>query len=189
MQRQYPVGKAQQMVLDALGLTATGSSDANAQFEKIGIVVTSKREGKSVIPQIVVKDRTDGGWDNGEGYSFTAYRKLTQSEFKAIEQWIVKLASNSVEQPESPKPAQSELKTGDKIIVKAHTEYKHLVGNAVVKPPKSYEVAEFTTTIADIYSEELEDIDGHIIKDRIVVLPSGDEISIREHGHLIVKVS
>jgi hypothetical protein len=104
MQRQYTVGKAQQMVLDVLGWTATGSSDADQQFEKIGIVVTAKREGRSVVPQIVVKARTGGGMDYsagyGEGYSANLYRKLTVAEYETIKQWIVKLPSNSVETAE-----------------------------------------------------------------------------------------
>ena len=82
----YPVGKAQQMVLDALGLTARDFSEANDIFKKLGIVVGSKRQGRSTVPVVTVKDRFDGGFSAaGDGFE---YRKYDDADFSAIEQWI-----------------------------------------------------------------------------------------------------
>ena len=41
--KDYPVGVAQQKVLDVLGLTATGYGDASDKFMNLGLVVASKR--------------------------------------------------------------------------------------------------------------------------------------------------
>lgn len=49
--RDYPTGKVQQMVLDALNLTASGHGDANRIFDDLGLVVASKREGRRSIPR------------------------------------------------------------------------------------------------------------------------------------------
>ena len=82
----YPVGKAQQMVLDALGLKAGDFSEANQVFESLGITVTSKREGRSSVPVVIIKDRFGGGF-NAE-YEGVSYRKYQDCDFSAIEQWI-----------------------------------------------------------------------------------------------------
>src|SRR4051812_23968529 len=100
MNRQYPVGKAQQMVLDALNLTASGSGDADAKFAEIGIVVSSKREGRTSKPQITILSRESGNFNaDGEGETWQQYRKLTIAEFEAIKIWIVgDVPSGAVEQ-------------------------------------------------------------------------------------------
>lgn len=41
--KDYPVGKAQETILKALSLTATGYGDASEKFMNLGIVVASKR--------------------------------------------------------------------------------------------------------------------------------------------------
>lgn len=83
-QRQYPVGKAQQAVLSALGITASGASHAEQIFEVLGITVSTKRVGRQSVP--VVK-RTGGGsartsygdydvWDSpSEGIDLSAIKK------------------------------------------------------------------------------------------------------------------
>jgi hypothetical protein len=55
--RQTPVGVAQRQVLDALGITikVNGGSHANAIFDALGLVVTSRREGKASIPVVSEK--------------------------------------------------------------------------------------------------------------------------------------
>lgn len=53
--KDYPVGKAQQQVLDALGMTATGFGDATAKFDQLGIVVASKRDGRKSVPVVSIK--------------------------------------------------------------------------------------------------------------------------------------
>lgn len=42
MAKDYPVGSAQEKVLNALGLTANSFSDAERIFDEIGIEVSSK---------------------------------------------------------------------------------------------------------------------------------------------------
>jgi len=82
----YPVGKAQQMVLDALGLTAKDFSEASKIFEDLGISVGSKRQGRSSVPVVTVEDRFSGGFSAaGDGFE---YRKHQDHDFSAIEQWI-----------------------------------------------------------------------------------------------------
>ena len=86
--RDYPVGKAQQMVLDALGMTASGHSDAQAKFEALGLAVGSRREGRATVPAITVLNRHGGGFTAyGDGDGWREYDDIDTS---AIEQWIVK---------------------------------------------------------------------------------------------------
>ena len=86
MARSYPIGRAQQMVLDALKLTAKDFSEANRIFESIGIMVSSKRQGRSSVPVITVKDRFGGAFNAaGEGVEF---RKYADVDLSAVEQWI-----------------------------------------------------------------------------------------------------
>ena len=85
--REYPVGKAQQMVLDALNMTAANHREAEHLFESLGIVVASKRQGRTSVPAITIKSRQIGGFDaSGDGWSDTKYAAIDTS---AIEQWII----------------------------------------------------------------------------------------------------
>jgi hypothetical protein len=43
MADNYPTGKAQQMVADALGIKVNDYTDANEKFANIGLVVSAKR--------------------------------------------------------------------------------------------------------------------------------------------------
>ena len=84
--RNYPVGKAQQMVLDALNLTARDFSEANRIFENLGIVVSSKRQGRRSVPVITVKDRLGGAFNAaGEGVE---YREYADVDLSAVAQWV-----------------------------------------------------------------------------------------------------
>jgi hypothetical protein len=86
--KSFPVGKAQQMVLDALGIEATDWNEAKAAFEEIGITVNSKRVGRGVEPEIIVDSGHRSGFDdNGEGWQadITFDRDLSP-----VEQWIKK---------------------------------------------------------------------------------------------------
>lgn len=87
MMKDYPVGAAQKMVLDALNMTATGFSDANRKFDEIGIVVTSKRQGHTSIPVVEVRDQFGGGWEEGSGVEYKKYQALDTTP---IDQWIEK---------------------------------------------------------------------------------------------------
>ena len=56
--KEYPVGKAQQTILDALGLTAGGFSSADIIFSNLNIVVSSKRVGRKSVPVVTVVKAT-----------------------------------------------------------------------------------------------------------------------------------
>lgn len=84
--RDYPVGKAQQMVLDALNITATGHGDADRIFRDLGLAVSSKRQGRKSVPVITVKDRFGGGFNaSGEGVEF---RQYPNADFSSISKWV-----------------------------------------------------------------------------------------------------
>lgn len=89
MAKDYPVGKAQKMVLDALGLSADGFTEANQLFSDHGLVVSSKREGKISVPQVHLKETNGGAFNaDGEGESWTvSYKNVDLSK---IAQWMVK---------------------------------------------------------------------------------------------------
>lgn len=86
MAKDYPVGSAQEKVLNALGLTATGFSDAERIFNEIGIEVTSKRVGRSSEPVITEKSSTRGGWNSGDGESYEVNYK--DADLSKIAQWM-----------------------------------------------------------------------------------------------------
>lgn len=86
---EYPIGKAQQTVLDALGVTKHTFAGAEAYFEEIGIVVSSKRVGRSSIPVVRIKGRHTGGFTTeGDGDSWRAYEDLTTEQITALAPWI-----------------------------------------------------------------------------------------------------
>jgi hypothetical protein len=65
--RQTPVGKAQQQVLTALGITQkiNGSSHAEQIFEALGLVVTARREGRASVPVVQLRSSNASGWNTG----------------------------------------------------------------------------------------------------------------------------
>lgn len=85
--KDYPVGAAQQIILNALSLTATGFTDADRQFEKLGLVVSYRREGRQSVPVVTVKSRFGGGFSGGDGDSWREYDNV---DLSAIQQWISK---------------------------------------------------------------------------------------------------
>ena len=88
---EYPVGKAQQIVLDALGLTAAGASSADELFESLGLVVRPVRQGRVSVPEITIKNRYAGGFTaDGDGDAWRAYGDLTAEQMRAIAPWLVK---------------------------------------------------------------------------------------------------
>ena len=87
----YPVGKAQQKVLDALGVRRSTFASAEAYFAEIGIVVSSKRVGRSSEPVVRINPRHSGGWNiGGDGDSWREYADLTPNQLAALAPWIVK---------------------------------------------------------------------------------------------------
>jgi len=90
MQHSYPVGRAQGMVLMALGRNDIDTfQEAEAFFAQIGITVTPVRQGRTSIPSITRKASTGGGFNAyGEGETYEIeYEKI---DFSKIEQWMVK---------------------------------------------------------------------------------------------------
>jgi hypothetical protein len=89
MAKGYPTSKTQDMVLAALNLTATDFADAERQFAQYGLVVGSKRVGRSVEPEIRMRDTEFGAFNQyGEGETWEAEYK--QIDLAPIAQWIVK---------------------------------------------------------------------------------------------------
>lgn len=84
---EFPVGKAQKQVLDALGLTANTHAEAVKIFEEIGIAVSSKRVGRTSKPAIKMLDTTRGGFSaDGDGYADEITHK--EIDFAPVAQWI-----------------------------------------------------------------------------------------------------
>lgn len=90
MSHMYPVGRAQSIVLDALGRNDIETyQDAEAFFQRIGITVIPVRQGRSTVPSIKRCASVGGGfndWGEGETYEI-GYEKI---DFSKIEQWMVK---------------------------------------------------------------------------------------------------
>jgi len=85
----YPVGSAQQKVLDALNLTASDFTAAEQVFESLGIEVTSQRVGRSSEPVVTMKQTDFGGWNHGgDGESWT--KSFKQADLTPIARWIKK---------------------------------------------------------------------------------------------------
>lgn len=85
----YPIGKAQQMVLDALGVKRGTFAGAAAYFAEIGIVVSSKRVGRNSVPVVRIKDRYAAGvTEEGEGETWRAYDDLTAEQRQSLAPWI-----------------------------------------------------------------------------------------------------
>lgn len=55
MTHHYPTSKCQQIVLAGLGLSAENYTEAEQLFERIGILVTAVRQGRSSVPVISAK--------------------------------------------------------------------------------------------------------------------------------------
>ena len=88
MAKDYPVGKAQKMVLDALEMTADGFTAAEHIFNKIGITVIAVRQGRTSVPQVHRKETSGGGWNaGGDGESFEISYK--DADLSKISQWMV----------------------------------------------------------------------------------------------------
>jgi len=79
----YPISKAQEKVLAALGLTANDFGEAEALFERIGIIVKSKRG----VPVVSLRKRQGGGFsDDGDGFVFDIERD--EIDLSPLKQWM-----------------------------------------------------------------------------------------------------
>ena len=87
MQKHFPVGATQAKVLTALGLTAENFDHANAIFDRIGIVVSSKRVGRTTEPVVTLRDRVGGGFNEyGEGETWDI--PTEDVDLAPIKQWM-----------------------------------------------------------------------------------------------------
>ena len=86
--KQYPVGKAQQQVIDALGITVkvNGHSHAQQIFDEIGISVSSKRNGRTSVP--VVSKTSIGGGFNAYGEGEESFSLSNRVDLSSISQWM-----------------------------------------------------------------------------------------------------
>lgn len=82
--RNYPVGKAQQTILDALSLEADSFHEADEVFARYGLAVTSVRQGRRSVPQVSLRDTVGGGFNiHGEGESYDIeYEPVDLSQIK-----------------------------------------------------------------------------------------------------------
>jgi hypothetical protein len=86
---EFPVGKAQQQVLDALGLMANTHAEAVELFRVYGFEVSSKRVGRASEPVIKMLDTICGGFStDGDGYATEiTYKEI---DLSLVAQWIEK---------------------------------------------------------------------------------------------------
>ncbi|MFH1186085.1 MAG: hypothetical protein V1755_13765 [Chloroflexota bacterium] len=83
-----PVGVAQRKVLDALNLTAEDFFAANQVFENVGIVVTSKRVGRSSEPVVRLLETHFAVFNqDGEGEEWN--KCFQPIDLTPVAQWIV----------------------------------------------------------------------------------------------------
>ena len=84
--RDYPTSKAQDQVLAALEITATGYGDAERKFKALGLNVIAKRVGRKSVPSITMMDTQDGAMVNGDGSEWTV--EFESVDLEKIRQWI-----------------------------------------------------------------------------------------------------
>ena len=84
--RDYPTSKAQDQVLAALEITATGYGDAERKFKALGLNVIAKRVGRKSVPSITMMDTQVGGMHDGDGWSDTV--EFESVDLEKISQWI-----------------------------------------------------------------------------------------------------
>lgn len=89
----YPIGKAQKTILDMLvpGHKISSFAGANEKFEEFGIVVASRREGRTSVPVVTIKNRFGGGFTaDGDGDVWRQYEDLSAEQKAALQGWMKK---------------------------------------------------------------------------------------------------
>ena len=84
--RDYPTSKAQDQVLSALGLTASGYGDAERTFKALGLNVVATRVGRQSVPSITRIDTETGGFHNDDGWNQTV--EFVQVDLSKVSQWM-----------------------------------------------------------------------------------------------------
>lgn len=87
MARDLPVGKAQQIVLNALGITGIQTwSGAEATFEDLGIIVRAQRVGRSSEPRVRRRNTAGAAANLGGDYdTWDAWDNLTDEQRAALQ--------------------------------------------------------------------------------------------------------
>ena len=84
---EYPIGKAQRMVIEALGLNAETFAEAEEMFANRGLIVKAVRQGRRSVPSITLMD-TDGGAMNSDGEGESWDIEYEDYDKEAITQWL-----------------------------------------------------------------------------------------------------
>ena len=84
--KDYPVSKTQKMVLEALNMAVPETHrEATEVLKEIGLVVSSKRQGRSTVP--VVRHAYYGGGFNAYGEGEEEFC-VTNIDTTPIEKWM-----------------------------------------------------------------------------------------------------
>lgn len=86
MTREYPVGKAQEIILNALGLEADSFQEAEQIFNNHGIIVVATRQGRRSVPEVYLLDTVASGFAGGDGASNEI--RFKQFDLELIREWI-----------------------------------------------------------------------------------------------------
>lgn len=81
----YGTGKAQDIILNALGIHATSFAHAEHIFAELGIVVKAVRVGRTSQPRVSARAADRGGWNaGGDGESYAPVAPLTAEQRAAL---------------------------------------------------------------------------------------------------------
>lgn len=85
--KAYPITKTQQMVLEALNLTANGYNEAAKMLEARGIELSGRRVGRSTVPVVRRMTTYGGGWNpGGDGAEFEI--EYEPVDWSKLAQWM-----------------------------------------------------------------------------------------------------
>jgi hypothetical protein len=83
-----PPGKAQQIVLDALGIEANNFAHANEIFTALGISVVPVRQGRRSVPSVRLLDTSGGAFNlEGEGEAWDNYAAV-DVDLSVLDEWL-----------------------------------------------------------------------------------------------------
>ena len=85
-----PPGKAQSVILNALGIEADSFQHASAIFEVLGITVIAKRVGRTSVPEVHIRE--EGGYQRNKygDYDGEVWSNSDDLDLSAINEWMAK---------------------------------------------------------------------------------------------------
>jgi hypothetical protein len=83
-----PPGKAQQIILEALQITADSFGHANAIFYKIGITVLATRQGRHSVPVVRINREIGAARNEGGDFDEWDYSNANGLDLSAISEWM-----------------------------------------------------------------------------------------------------